>query len=103
MQVFISSDLFSIALFTNSGSAKNGLAKETISACPSESIFSAISGVFIRLVVISGIFTSPIILLVTQLKAPLGTIVAMVGILDSCHPIPVFIMLTPTFSNSLAS
>ena len=101
--MFISFDLFAIALFINSGSAKKGLAIETISACPFDNIFSAISGVFILLVVIKGTLTSPIILLVTQLKAALGTIVAIVGILDSCQPIPVFIKFTPAISSSLAN
>ena len=99
----ISSGLPSLALFTKCGSANKGLAIETISACPSASIFSPISGVLIRFVVTRGIFTSPIILLVTQLNAPLGTMVAIVGILASCQPIPVLIMVTPAFSNSLAN
>jgi hypothetical protein len=32
--------------------------------------------------------TSPFIRAVTQVKAPLGTMVAMVGMRASCHPMP---------------
>ena len=91
-----------IALFTQSLSAKNGLAIDTISACPSIKICSAISGILIRLVATKGIFTSPLIFSVTQENAARGTIVAIVGIRDSCHPIPVLIIVAPAFSISFA-
>ena len=53
---------------------------DTISAHPSAKISSATSGVLIRLTAISGTETSDFNFLVTQAKAFLGTIVAMVGI-----------------------
>ena len=103
IHVFISSAFSSAALFTHSGSAKKGRAIEIISASPSDSIFSAVSGIFILLEVIKGIDISSFIFFVTQVNAPLGTDVAIVGILDSCQPIPVFIMVAPAFSISLPS
>ena len=48
-----------------------------------------------RLVVINGIDTAPFSLRVTQLKAPRGTGVAMVGMRASCQPIPVLMMVAP--------
>ena len=63
---------------------------------------SATSGILILLVVTKGIFTSPIILFVTQAKPPLGTMDAIVGTLASCHPIPVFMIVAPAFSISFA-
>ncbi len=103
MQVFISSSFPSLDLFMIAGSAKKGRAIETISACLSAKTFSAISGWLILFVVIKGIDTSPIIFLVTQLNAALGTIVPIVGILASCQPIPVLIIVAPAFSISLAN
>ena len=50
-----------------------------------------------------GIETFPIIFFVTHAKAARGTEVAIVGILASCQPIPVFIIVAPTRSTSLAS
>ena len=56
-----------------------------------------------RLVVINGIDTAPFSLRVTQLKAPRGTGVAMVGMRASCQPIPVLMMVAPAASIALAS
>ena len=74
-----------------------------MSASPSDNIFSAVSGMFILLDVINGIDNSFFIFFVTQVKAALGTEVAIVGILDSCQPIPVFIIVAPAFSISFPS
>ena len=74
-----------------------------MSASPSDNIFSAVSGMFILLEVINGIEISSFIFLVTQENAPLGTDVAIVGILASCQPIPVLIIVAPAFSISLPS
>src|SRR5690606_40713037 len=63
---------------------------------------SAISGVLMRLVVISGICTSPLSLAVTLVKAARGTLVAMVGMRASCQPIPVLMMVAPAASMALA-
>ena len=52
-------------------------------------------------VVQSGILISFFIFAVTQVKAPLGTIVAIVGILASCHPMPVLIIVAPAFHQIL--
>ena len=49
-----------------------------------------------------GIFTSPMRRLVTQANPPLGTTVPMVGMRDSCQPIPELIIVAPAFSTSLA-
>ncbi len=59
------------------------------------------SGIFILLDVIKGILISAFIFFVTQVNAALGTEVAIVGILDSCQPIPVFIIVAPAFSIAL--
>ena len=75
----------------------------TISAHPSDSAASATAGIFIRFVVINGIDTSPINRFVTQVKPARGTIVAIVGILASCQPIPVLIIVAPLFSTWRAS
>ena len=45
-----------------------------------------------RLVVHNGIPISPFIFWVTQVKAPRGTMVAMVGIRASCQPMPGAVM-----------
>ena len=50
-----------------------------------------------------GIETFPINFFVTHAKAARGTEVAMVGILASCQPIPVLIIVAPARSTSLAS
>jgi hypothetical protein len=66
-------------------------------------IASATSGVLIRLVVTSGMPTSPFILRVTQAKAPRGTEVAMVGTRASCQPMPVLMIVAPAASIAFAS
>jgi hypothetical protein len=81
------------ALDSNSASARNGRAIDTISASPRARIASATCGSLMRLVVTSGIDTAPFSLRVTQLKAPRGTGVAMVGMRASCQPIPVLMMV----------
>ncbi|MCY1451162.1 hypothetical protein D9M71_680170 [compost metagenome] len=103
MQVLISSARPAAALLTKSGSARNGRAIETMSASPSASTASATSGVLMRLVVISGMFTTPRSLAVTLLNAARGTLVAMVGIRASCQPMPVLIRVAPACSMALAS
>ena len=64
---------------TNSASARKGRAMETMSAKPSASSVSASSGVLMRLLATTGIFSSARIALVSQAKAARGTLVAMVG------------------------
>ena len=103
MQVLISSARPAAALLTSSGSARNGRAIETMSASPSASTFSATSGELMRFVVQTGIPTSPFSLRVTQVKAPRGTEVAMVGTRASCQPMPVLRMSTPAASSARAS
>ena len=76
---------------------------ETISASPSAKTCSAISGVLIRLEVTTGTENACLNFAVTQVKAALGTLVAIVGILASCQPIPVLIIVAPTFSTALPS
>ena len=56
-----------------------------------------------RLQVTIGIKTCCLIFSVTQANAARGTWVAMVGIRASCQPIPVFKIVTPAASNSIAS
>jgi hypothetical protein len=56
-----------------------------------------------RLLVISGTETEPISFRVTQVYAPRGTDVAMVGMRASCQPMPVLIIVAPAASISLAS
>ena len=51
-------------------------------------LVSITSGVLILLVVTKGILTDPLRREVTQTKAPRGTMVAIVGIRASCHPMP---------------
>jgi len=103
MQVLMRSLWPAAALLTNSGSARNGRAIDTMSASPSASTRSATSGVLIRLVVTSGMPTSPRSLAVTLVKAARGTLVAMVGIRASCQPMPVLISVAPARSMALAS
>ncbi|MOA23933.1 hypothetical protein D3C78_1445850 [compost metagenome] len=103
MQVLISSLRPSAALLTNSGSARNGRAIDTMSASPSARICSATCGVLMRLVVISGMPTVPRSLAVTLLNAARGTLVAMVGIRASCQPIPVLMRVAPACSMALAN
>ncbi|MNJ47962.1 hypothetical protein D3C77_431400 [compost metagenome] len=103
MQVLISSARFSAALMTNSGSARKGRAMETMSASPCARIRSATSGVLMRLVVISGTVRCFFSSAVTQLKAPRGTLVAMVGMRASCQPMPVLMRLTPACSSAFPS
>ncbi len=59
MHVLISSARASAALRTNSGSASNGRAIDTMSASPSARTASATSGVLIRLVATTGTETCP--------------------------------------------
>ena len=103
MQVLISSPLFSAALLTKSASARKGRAIDTMSAQPEASTSSATSGVLMRLVVISGIVTSPLSRWVTHAKAARGTMVAMVGMRASCQPMPVLMIVAPAASMALAS
>lgn len=91
------------AFDSSSASARNGRAIDTISASPRERISSATCGSLIRLVVTSGSETWPFSLRVTQLNAPRGTGVAMVGIRASCQPMPVLIMVAPAASMACAS
>lgn len=65
MHVLISSARPCAAFATNSGSARNGRAMETMSAAPPLSTDSATSGVLMRLVATKGTFTSPISCFVT--------------------------------------
>ena len=102
MQVLISSSRPCWAFTTKSGSAKKGRAIDTISASPLARISSATSGVLIRLVAISGVEICLRKRLVTSRKAARGTLVAMVGILASCQPIPVLIISIPASSRRLA-
>ncbi len=55
-----------------------------------------------RLLVTSGMATAPITFLVTQVYAPRGTEVAMVGIRASCQPMPVLMMVAPAASTAFA-
>ena len=55
-----------------------------------------------RLVVISGIFSSGFIFAVTQVKAARGTLVTMVGTRASCQPMPVLMKVAPAASTALA-
>ena len=72
-------------LLTNSGSARNGRAMDTISASPRAKTVSATSGVLIRLEVMTGIDNSARTLALAQVKAARGTLVAMVGMRASCQ------------------
>ena len=103
MQVLMSCARPAAALFTNSGSAKKGRAMLTMSAWPLARMFSATSGVLMRLVATSGMPTLPLSCSVTQAKAARGTLVAMVGMRASCQPMPVFKIVTPAASSACAS
>ena len=103
MQVLISSARPELAFFTKSGSARNGLAIDTMSASPRARIASPVAGSLMRLVVTSGMLTTPFMRRVTQLNAPRGTIVAMVGMRASCQPMPVLIIVAPARSIAFAS
>ena len=76
-----------LTLLTNSASAKKGLAMDTKSAWPLLKMSSTTCGMLMRLVATSGVSrsASSLSFLVTQLKAPRGTDVAMVGMRASCH------------------
>ncbi len=79
-----------------------------MSAQPSARICSATSGVLMRLLVTSGIAmpsarSASRIFLVTQVKAPRGTLVAIVGTRASCQPMPVLMIVAPAFATALAS
>ncbi len=56
-----------------------------------------------RLVVQSGIDTSPFSFFVTHANAARGTDVAMVGMRASCQPMPVLMIVAPARSTALAS
>ena len=58
---------------------------------------------WIAVTVTSGSETWPFSLRVTQVNAPRGTGVAMVGIRASCQPMPVLIMVAPAASMACAS
>ena len=103
IHVLMRSALSAAALFTKSGSAKNGRAIDTMSAWPEASTRSATSGVLIRLLVTKGMPTLPLSCSVTQVKAPRGTLVAIVGIRASCQPIPLLRMVTPAASSACAN
>ena len=66
-------------------------------------VFASYPTIIIRLVVTSGIDTAPFSLRVTQLNAPRGTGVAMVGMRASCQPMPVLIIVAPAASIAFAS
>ena len=74
-----------------------------MSASPRARIDSATAGSLIRFVVISGMSTTPRKRAVTQVNAPRGTIVAIVGIRASCQPTPVLISVAPARSTARAS
>ena len=74
----------------------------TMSAHPSAKTSSPTCGVLIRFDVMTGIATSPINFLVTQVNARRGTDVAMVGMRASCQPMPVFRIVAPAASTALA-
>jgi hypothetical protein len=79
-----------------------------MSAQPSASNCSPTSGVLMRLLVTSGIVmpcarSAARIFFVTQVKAPRGTLVAMVGTRASCQPMPVLRIVAPACVTALAS
>ena len=51
----------------------------------------------------TGILISDFNLEVNHVKVPLGTCVAIVGTLASCHPIPELMIFTPSFSTFFAN
>ena len=103
MQVLMSASRCWAALLTKSGSASSGRAIETMSAQPAAKTASAVAGVLMRLVVISGMRSLPISRWVTHAKLARGTQVAMVGIRASCQPMPVLISVAPAASTAKAS
>ncbi len=103
MQVLISSARPAAALATKSGSARNGRAIETRSACPSARIRSATSGVLIRLEAHTGMPTSGRSRSVVQVQAARGTWVRIVGTRASCQPMPVLMTEAPASSRAWAS
>ncbi len=74
-----------------------------MSAQPSARTCSATAGSLMRLVVHSGIATSPLSFFVTHAKAARGTLVAMVGTRASCQPMPVLMIVAPARSIAFAS
>ena len=88
---------------TNSGSARNGRAIDTMSASPRASTASPVAGSLMRLVVISGMPTAPFSRRVTHANAARGTMVAMVGMRASCQPMPVLMIVAPAASTAWAS
>ena len=108
MQVLMVSGFAAAALLTNSGSASSGRARLTMSAQPSASTCSPTSGMLMRLLVMSGIVSpaarsSARIFFVTQVKAPRGTLVAIVGMRASCQPMPVLMIVAPACATALPS
>lgn len=85
MQVFISSGRPSLLFITISGSAKNGRAIDIRSALPFANIDSTVDGALILFVAQSGIeiIFSSRSFLVTNEKAPRGTLVAIVAVFES--------------------
>jgi hypothetical protein len=77
----------------------------TMSAAPLASTASATSGVLMRFDVTSGSFTAPDAFnrSVTHENAARGTIVAIVGMRASCHPMPVLRIDAPAASIAAAS
>jgi hypothetical protein len=91
MQVLILLDIPVLNLFTISASAKKGRAIEIISAWLLSNIRCIVDGSFTRfdaMIGIPGVFS--LIRLAVDAQAPLGTSWLIVGIRDSCHPIPIF-------------
>jgi hypothetical protein len=76
---------------------------EIMSASPLAKTASAISGVLILLLVMTGKETASRSFRVAQLKAAGGTTVATVGMRASCHPMPVLKIDTPAFSKARAN
>jgi hypothetical protein len=102
MHGFISSVLPLCALITNSGSARNGRAIETISASPFSRRFSATAGILIRFDATTGIVTTCLRRRAANANAARGTEVAMVGTIDSCQPTPTSNKSTPACSKFFA-
>ena len=100
MQVLMASRLPMRAFFTQSASARKGRAMLTMSALPSASTCSAVSGMLMRLLVTTGVAmpsrrNASRSFLVTQAKPARGTLVAMVGMRASCQPMPLLIKVAP--------
>mmetsp|Transcript_5401 Transcript_5401/g.13567 ORF Transcript_5401/g.13567 Transcript_5401/m.13567 type:complete len:250 (+) Transcript_5401:1240-1989(+) len=124
MHVLMLRDCSFIAFWRKSGSARSGRAMLMRSETPSSSRTSAVSGALMRLVetiggigissvkLVSGLFWRCRVMasrisdrsrLVGTVKAPRGTLEAIVGTRDSCQPIPVLRRVTPASRNSLAN